>query len=196
MRNDKQKKAIIDRYDSLADEDQGKTDRIKYINDLVKDWIINADNKVSISLAVFAGAFGVITFAAERFVQQPCNVAISIVWDCIHKTCFCMGMISMLIALIFYAIAIIPNLTSNSKREDLKKYPIFYGDIAEIDEEEFFKRTEQGHDKDFREELEREIVFNSKVCLRKMKMYRAGVITSIIAIIFAFLGLIARFMMY
>lgn len=179
--------------DSAVNVDEGMTSRIQYVNDLIKDWINNADNKVSVSLAVFAGAFGVIAFVADSIPKQSCNPVLNTCWDCVYRICFGLGLLLMFIALLFYAFAIIPNLKSSSKKRVSKEYPVFYEDIAKLDEKDFISLMEKGSDKAFRIELEREITLNSKICSRKMKMYRIGVILSIVSIAFALFCLAIKY---
>ena len=173
-----------------ADETEKSLEHIKYVYDLVNGWIENADNKVSISCGLFVGVFGVVTFLAERF---PNNPVVDDCWKCLFKVSFVLGLIAMGFSVYFYAMAIIPNLKSTSTQNaSKKKYPVFYGDINTYELIEYQELMKKGNDKEFNDEIVCETWYNSRVCMKKMLRYRRGVISSLIAIAFAFLSLLAH----
>ena len=172
-------------------------ERSKYVYEQVTGWIENADNKVSVSCGIFTGAFGVFTFLAERYVTAPENAIIDECWRCLYKISFILSLIAMAVSVFFYAKAIIPNLRSSGNAEPTKKkYPIFYGDISSLKIEEYHNRMAKGTDKDFDDELVLESWFNSGICMKKMKLYKVGVIASIVAIGLAAVSFISHFLMY
>ena len=177
--------------------DDSSLERSKYVYEQVNGWIENADNKISVSCGIFTGAFGVITFLAERYITVPENPVINEYWQVIYMTGFIISFLALALAVVFYAIALIPNLKSSGKvKPTQKKYPIYFGDIHSIPFEDYQQLMAKGTDKDFTDELILESWYNSGICLKKMKGYRAGVITSIIAIGFAFISFAAHWMMY
>lgn len=93
----------------MSEQQGNKTERNKYVYELVNSWIGNADNKVSISCAIFTGVFGVITFLAENYVKVPEGAGINSCWNCIYKIAFVLSLATMVAAIYFYARAIIPN---------------------------------------------------------------------------------------
>lgn len=174
--------------------DKSFIERSKYVYELVNGWIANADNKVSISCGIFTGVFGVVTFLAERYIQIGDNPVINECWRCLYRGSFILSLILMAAAVICYAKAIIPNLKSVGNIQ--KQYPVFYGDIKALTIKEYQELMENGTDEAFTDELVLESWQNSRICLSKMKWYRAGVLLSISAITFAFISLIAHFLMY
>ena len=177
--------------------DESMIERSKYVYEQVNGWIENADNKVSISCGIFTGVFGVVTFLAERYIKIPDNPIINACWRWLYKTSFVLSLIAMAVAVFFYAKAIIPNLKSGGKgKPTQKKYPIFYGDIYSLKLEDYQKLMTNGTNKTFADELILESWHNSGICLKKMKWYKAGVITSIIAVLLAFLSFGSHFLMY
>ena len=63
-------------------DDQGKrTERNKYVYELVNNWIGNADNKVSVSCGIFSGVFVVISFLRENYIKIPKDAIISSCWN-------------------------------------------------------------------------------------------------------------------
>lgn len=81
----------------------------------------------------------------------------------------------MVVAVIFYAMAVIPNLkSSGNKKPKQKKYPLFYGDISALKLTKYRALMEKGTEKDFVDELIWESWTNSGICMRKMKLYKAG----------------------
>ena len=171
-------------------------ERGKYVYDLINGWIENADNKVSISCAVLTGVFSIITFLAERFkVAQELPVTNGI-WNYIYKFSFTSSLVLISLAILFYIKAIIPNLKSNNKESSEKRFPIYYGDIQELMFEDYMGIMKKSTDEDFAEELFNESWYNSRICMRKMRNYRRGVILSGIAIGLAIISLVAEVMMH
>lgn len=172
-------------------------ERNKYIFEQINRWIENADNKVSISCGVFTGVFGIVTFLAERFIIIPTNPDINICWNNIYKICIVLSLVVMVIAVVFYALAITPNLKSNKKQDTSpKQYPVFFGDIHSLRLEEYQKLVSKGDEIDFNDELIRENWHNSHICMKKMERYRTGVKLSMIAIFLALVSLGAHYLTY
>lgn len=161
----------------------------------VNHWIENADSKVGVSCGVFSGVFGVVTFLTEQYVKTPENSVIQQCWESVYRTCFIVSLFVMVVAVLFYASAIIPSLKKIGKSKK-KRYPIFYGDIAALDVCAYKRLMTKGNDETYRTELIVETWVNSRICLKKMKRYRLGVILSLIAIVTAFVSLGAHYMMY
>ena len=173
-----------------------KTEQSKYVYDLVNKWIENADNKVSISCGVFGIVYGILLFLAERITGSAVN------HEClrtISKFCFIASAIIFGVSILFYVLAISPNLRLNGKNKENKTntyYPIYYGDIAKMDLDQYLKMVDKANSIRFYEEIQREIHFNSGICLRKMRRYRIGIWTSFGFIILAAIGLATRFLMF
>ena len=106
----------------------------------------------------------------------------------------------MLASIIFYVLAIDPNLGKSGKKKNgvlpKKKYPIFYGDIAELSLADYKKAMNHVTEGDFINELQDETHYNSGICTEKMKKYKMGLRLSIFAIVFAFGSWIARYLMF
>ena len=151
--------------------------------------------KVGVSCVVFSGVFGVVTFLIEQYVKTPENSVIQQCWESVYRTCFIVSLFVMVVAVLFYASAIIPSLKKIGKSKK-KRYPIFYGDIAALDVCAYKRLMTKGNDETYRTELIVETWVNSRICLKKMKRYRLGVILSLIAIVTAFVSLGAHYMMY
>lgn len=106
-------------------DDKG-LERSKYVYEQVNGWIENADNKVSVSCGIFTLAFGVLSFLAERYVIVPDNPDINECWRTIYKASFMLSLFVMALAVVFYAISIIPNLKSNGKSQLKKRNTRFF----------------------------------------------------------------------
>ena len=177
--------------------DSNDLERSKYVYEQINGWITNADDKVSVSCGIFAGAFGVISFLAEQHIKTPDNPVVDEFWKTIYKGGFVISIILMIIAVYFYARAIIPNLKSSGDGESThKRYPIFYGDIHSLKLEEYQKLMSNGTDNDFNDELVLESWYNSGICMQKMEWYKRGVIASMIAIVLALVSFCAHLLMY
>lgn len=171
-------------------------DRSKYIYELVNGWILNADNKVSVSCAVSTMVFGVVAFLAENIANMG-GSAIHTGLEYGYMFSFFLSMALIAGAIFFYMWAIIPNLKSNkSKEEGEKNYPIYYGDICSLDKDRYRALMIDATDSDFIDELIWETHFNSEICMKKMQRYRCGVMLSIFAIACGILSVVFRFLMY
>lgn len=178
-----------------ADELKGLSERSKYVFDLVNSWIENNDNKVSVSCAVLTGAFGVVTFLSERLIKSDASTATNSCWAYTHSLSFYSSLIAMGIAIVLFCFAIMPKLNSNGTSSN-KKYPLFFRDIASLSIDEYKKKVLKSTETDFINELILETHINSGICLRKMRLYKAGVIFSLIAIGLAILSFVSHFLMY
>lgn len=203
MAKNKNTKTTNPRCSSISSKNNKETEGVdkglehsKYVYDLVNGWIENADNKVNVSCGMFSVTFGVVSFLADHYLNMIDKPVANEFWYCIYKGSFVISFVIMLVAVLFYARAITPNLKSSGEKRIPKKYPIYYGDISSIRLSEYRERIINGDDNDFNEELIREIHMNSQICTRKMKQYKLGIILSTIAIVFAVLSLISHFLMY
>ena len=170
-------------------------DRGKYAFDQVNPWIFNADNKVSISCGIFTGVFGVITFLAERSKEPTEMTTINECCQSIYMVSFVLSLVIMSISILFYVLAINPNIASNEPRTK-KKVPIFYGDIEKFCNCQYKKAILNASDKDFLDEILNETHLNSVICTRKMRMYKMGLWSSFAAVGMAAISWIAHFLMY
>ena len=109
-------------------------------------------------------------------------------------------MVRMFFSILYYVLAINPNLGKSGEKKDgnipKKKFPVFYGDIADMDLEKYKKTFNQSTEIDMINELQAEIHFNSSICITKMKRYKVGLWLSFIAIMFALGSWAARFLMF
>lgn len=170
-------------------------DRCKYAFDQINSWISNADNKVSISCGIFTGVFGVITFLAERIKDPTETTTINECWSSMYKVSFVLSLFIMSISILFYVLAINPNITS-SKPGIKKKAPIFYGDIAKLSISQYKEAILKASEKDFFDEILNEAHMNSVICTKKMRMYKIGLWLSFTAVGIAVISWIAHFLMY
>ena len=172
-------------------------ERSKYVHEQVNGWIENADSKVSISCGILTGVFGVFTFLTEWYVKDPAQPIINEAWHKVYLLSFILSVVAISLAVLFYVIAVFPNLkTSGKVKPTQKQFPIFFGDINSLNYETYQKLMKNGTDQDFIDELTLEIWHNSAICLNKMRWYKKGLITSSVAIFLAVVSFISQFMMY
>ena len=121
-------------------------------------------------------------------------------WRKIYYWCFVISLILMLVSILYYVLAINPNLGKSGEKKKgttpKKKYPVFYGDIAEMPLADYKKTINLAKETDFINELQAETHYNSGICLVKMKRYRVGLWLSFTSIIFSLGSWAARFMMF
>ena len=169
--------------------------RTKYTYDVVNKWIENSDSKISVSCAVLTIAFGVFTFVSERWVKIDASLVVNPLWQVLANFGLFLSMLAMGAAIVAFCFALIPNLKSTNNSSS-KKCPIFFGDIASLAQDEYKKKAIKASEIDFISELLLEIHINTGICLNKMKLYRLGMVSSIIAIFLAIATFITRFFIY
>lgn len=173
-----------------------KAERSQYVYELVNKWIENADNKVSVSCGIFTGAFGVITFLSERITS---SVIVNDFWRTVYQCCFGISLLLMFASILFYVLAINPNLGSSGRKKNKatpkKRYPIFYGDISKLNLEDYKNTINRALETDFVNELQDEIHYNAGICIDKMRRYRVGLWLSFLAIAFALGSWAAHYLM-
>lgn len=106
------------------------------------------------------------------------------------------SLVLMGVALVLYALAIVPNLDSSATREGQKPFLLFYGDIAKVEIEEFRESLFKGCERDFLDELISETHCNARICHMKMKLYGAAVRLSLMSILLALGSWAAHVMMF
>lgn len=169
----------------------------KYVYDLVNKWIENADNKVNVSFAVFTGVFSAITFLTGN-AEKAAKINECLV--CLYRACTVLSMFFLFLSILFYFIAINPDLGSTDKEKDAvpkdeKGCPIYFGDIALLSREDYKNRMSNANEKNFIDELQNEIHYNSWICKRKMKMYKKGLWLSFAAVAFTILRWVIMYCM-
>lgn len=169
--------------ENLVKKDEKRIDFCEKIYSQVNSWIENADNKVSVSCGILTGVFAVVAFLAERVAKGN---EVNICWHQLYKFSFCLSMLVMGIAILFYVFAINPNLgsisKSDSKEKEEKRFPLFFGDIAKMPVDEYKQLMKKSEEKDYLDELLVEIHYNSVICSKKMKRFRWGLWMSFAAI--------------
>lgn len=151
----------------------------KYAFDLVNQWINNADNKISIAFAlisvIFTGFGAFFSLSLKDYDWK--NISGLMVSILVFIS---LGIIAFIISLICYGIALFPNLIG--KQENEKKFNLlFYGDVSRYkkDEIEKYRSNFKGYDKKrLLKDVEDEIFYNSRVCHKKMILFRAGLIST------------------
>lgn len=169
--------------------------RSRYVADLVNKGIENCDNKISISCTVLTMSFGVFSFLSERLVNADSSSLQSHLWQFVMDWGFFFSMLAMGIAILLFCFALKPNLKSSGESSG-KKYPVFFGDIASLTAEEYEEKLTRASDQDFIREMIRETQLNAEICLRKMKLYRLGIIASMVAIVLAIMTFVTRYLVY
>lgn len=156
----------------------------KYVLDLVNSWIVAADNKISIAFAIFAVIFGAFNWLSLKDIGDVFrnNGAMFIVIVILLSA----STILFAVSLIVYIFILKPNHYSSNKK---KEYSIFYEEIATFDSPDSYQATcEQATEDQFNKELMHETYYNSKVCSRKMRLFRVALLLSTLSLL---LGLIA-----
>ncbi|MCD8336679.1 MAG: DUF5706 domain-containing protein [Lachnospiraceae bacterium] len=169
-------------------------DQMKYGFDLENMWIGNADNKVSVACALHAGIFAVITFLSEQVVSKE---EINTCWENTYRITFVLSIVLLLFAIFCYIEALSPNLLSFSTKKDngKKKYPLYFGDIADENFASYKGKICQSTPKDFLDELISETYINAGICNRKMKWYKRGLWLTFISIALSFVSMGAHYFM-
>lgn len=158
-------------------------ERSEFVFELVNNWISNADAKVGVSCASFTAVYAIVANVIENnpwFSVSRCSVTIS---EKSYFVCFALSFCFMVLAILFYLLAVFPDLRSSGKKKGDKVYPVFYKDIAKKKDPEVYQELmKNGNDCLFVEEIIKETFMNSKICYKKFRLYRIAVLFSICAI--------------
>lgn len=181
-------------------------DRSKYSLDLVNMWINGADTKVSISCGVFSVIIAVIVFAAENMLgklEKPVKL------NCFAYSMFHVAVvitvIAFLVSIFFHLWAINPSFFSGSKpskNQSSKKsskppFSIFYDEIRNFDNAaDYIKAAKDESEDQFTDEVLKEVYYNSKICSRKMRRYKTGIIFAGITIALSIISCILYYCAY
>jgi len=196
-RGETESKIIDEKITHNSNDPSTKLENCKYGYDLVNSWIGNADNKVSVSCALLTGIFGVINFLSDRISGNDQSAGLL---GYIYYICFVSSLIFIGVSITFFIFAINPNLGSSGNKgktkKTVKKYPIFFGDIDEMELGEYKNIMYKASYKDLIDELLTETHYNSKIATKKMTNYRNGLRIAYVAVIFALIGWAVRFLMF
>jgi len=174
----------------IADNKNIGFDNNKYVLEMVNMWIQNADNKISISFGLLSLLLAAITFVVDSLLSDltiPSNA--NGILKIIFYALVVIAGVAFIVAVVAYAYSVIPRLDSGSKDKDLDKYSLFYGDIQKAKSaERYLKITNETERKTIEDEMIKEIYYNSKICAKKMRGLRVGIIASAGAIILTILS--------
>lgn len=169
----------------------------KYVLDKQNEWIVNADNKISVAFGVFSIMFTILGYISLNNILD---------YNITNKECICLfviciilltlGLLSFVLSLVFYFIILYPNLSGTSKysKKNLKEKRIsiiYFDDIAQFgDAEDFIEYARDINDECFNNQLLEEVYYNAKICSRKMRLFRIGLVLSILGFSLSFLSCI------
>ena len=178
------------------DKKDSRLERSKFVYEQAKSWIENADNKVSVCCGLFTAVFGVISFLSGRITTTE---VVNEFWQRAYQLSFAFSLGIMSVSILFYVLAINPNLGISGKKKNgiipPKKHPVFYGDIAKMSLEDYKKAMNKATDEDFIDELQNEAHYNSRICSSKMHYYKVGLWLSFAAVIVALFSWLSSFFM-
>ena len=188
--NIRQEKIKYDRIDTDDPNDNNhlvikdSIERNKYVLDSVNMWINNADSKIGLAFAILSAILALIVFVTEDWLSKIEHTKNDNTLMYFFYSFVVLSVVFFLLSVIFYFLCIIPRFTSDNKKNT--KYSIFYNEIKDFDSYiEYIKSCEKITGEIFNEEIVKEIYFNSCICSKKMKYYKAGIIFSVLSIIFA-----------
>ena len=186
-----------------------KKEDVKNILSTIGNWITAADNKVSVGLGIFSF---IDIFLGFIFVEKSSLLSDSMSSyenKCLPIFIYVVIFLSLgcfVVALIHYCSALSPrfngkasskektkNSSKNKKRIELMKpNSYFYEDVAAFENENDFITYKTKYYKYTDEELHilKEIYHNSKICHRKMHLFRAGLWISFASLIFGILSIV------
>ena len=165
-------------------DDSNKVENCKFCYEQINNWISNADNKISISCAVFTFVFTVFSYLSYNFISDSDWMF----WNKIYQFASFFSLVLLFLSFVFYFRALTPNLTSLATNKYDKKFPIFFMDISDCDLDDYKSRILTSAPNDFLDELCSEIWINSVICQKKMQNYKIGIKLSIHSICIVFLS--------
>ncbi len=190
----------------LSESSSSLLERSKYSLDLVNTWINVADTKVSISCGVFSVIIAVIVFVAENLLgklDEP---------EQINGHIYTLFLIAVLITVIIFLVsiffhigAISPSFFSGSKssKKQSKKravqptFSIFYDEIRAFKNPADYVEAAKGiSEEQFTDEILKEVYCNSKICSKKMRRFKVGIVFAFMAILLSIFSCILYYCAY
>lgn len=154
-------------------------ERSEYTLELVNSWISNADTKVSISSGVFSVVVAVIVFIAENTLNKS-NTAVSN--PSVYKCFVCASVLSAIAFLaseFFHLWAISPSFKAGKthlRKNEEPGFSVFYDEIRLFSSAERYASAFRGaSEKQYEDEVLKEVFYNSKICIQKMKRFKIGI---------------------
>lgn len=161
----------------------------QFVLEQTNAWINNADTKVSISCGLISAVFAIIAFFCENFATEISRKTI-LMYPILFKCAVVFAGVAVLtffIALFFYFSAISPRFWGFKKNPKCQhQYSMFYEDIATFCcADKYVDCVMHATEKQYHEEIQKEIFFNSKICSEKMHKYKTGLKISFLSILLA-----------
>lgn len=169
----------------------------KYVLDKQNEWIVNADNKISVAFGVFAVLFTILGHISLNNILD---------YNITNKECICLfiicillltsGLLSFVLSLVYYFKILYPNLSGTNKysKKNLKEKRmsiIYFDDISQFsDSEDFIEYAKSINDECFNNQLLKEVYYNARICARKMRLFRVGLVFSVLGLSLCFLSCI------
>lgn len=184
----------------LSESSSSLLERSKYSLDLVNTWINVADTKVSISCGVFSVIFAVIVFVAENLLgklDEPEQINGYIYMLFFIALVF--TVILFLVAIFFHIWAVKPSFFSgsmSSKKQSKKEavqpaFSIFYDEIRVFKKPADYIKAAKGiSEEQFTDEILKEVYYNSVICSKKMRRFKAGIFFAFMAILLSLVSCI------
>lgn len=176
-------------------EEKLEKEVIKYSHDLVSYWISNADNKLSTLCGLFTIVFSLATFISEKTTGSlflNTNISKYRIVVITTNSILLVGLVLSFTAICYCLLSIIPNIGKNEGSQKKRKYPIFYGEISEITNEEYKSMIESATDSDFYDELVNETHYNSIIAKKKMTRLKNGIKKYLVAMLIFIIGTILK----
>ncbi|MBQ9166785.1 MAG: hypothetical protein IJX67_00010 [Oscillospiraceae bacterium] len=151
--------------------------------------INNADTKVSVSCGLISAVFAIVAFFCENFATEISRKTVMMypsLFFC-AVTCAIAAALAFLIALLSYFSAISPRFWGFKKNQKSQPtYSIFFEDISAFARvEKYVDCAMHATEKQYHEEIRKEIYFNSQICSEKMHKYKIGLIISFLSLLLA-----------
>ena len=172
----------------IKEECSSTLDRSKYSLELVNGWIIAADTKVSISCGVFSFMVAVLVFVAENILNKiDKSAGVNTRIYLFFIVAMVISAITFLISIFLHLKAISPSFKSEERikrnccplNKDINMqndFSLFYDKIRRFESpEEYIQSAHNCSEKQFEEEVLREVYINSGICTNKMKRFKRGI---------------------
>lgn len=161
----------------------------QFVLEQTNAWINNADTKVSVSCGLISAVFAIIAFFCENFATEISRKTVMMypsLFFC-AVTCAIAAVLAFLIALLFYFSAISPHFWGFKKNQKIQpKYSIFFEEISAFScVGKYVDCVMHATEKQYHEEIRKEIYFNSQICSEKMHKYKIGLIISFLSLLLA-----------
>lgn len=160
--------------------------------DIINGWIRVADTKVQILLAAYSTIYSFLFKQYESNLSAILDIEGQSIGNYAKSNFFIvLSAVFLLVMLFIGGSVLFPKLISDDRTNT---FSLFYGEISSFeDANSYVEASNKVSEKEYNEEVIKEIYYNSKICTKKMNKYRYALIFTGLSLASIILGLLLLF---